>query len=452
LAATSFFGDARKYEYNYYGLTSKDLKEISFWGYFRVAVFLLGILLFWVFCGWLAKYSLPFDEVLAILAGCFSNGMPEKFVRFQEMTLREDVPNASNPTTAKSYSRTHVLLGILSRLSPKSPGVKIKAGNTAAKIKRKQGEIERLVSQRPHTNFWRFCYAQRAFMKLFESGLSRDYDQLSLVIRDIENISFQVQDMSIDKAYALENIKQTIRQAKLTFDPARFNVLSELENSVEIFLSLYSFESSQGDPEVRLRETIQQRNSLSAYVERLQLQIQQKASELSAKKRSLDGLESEIRLLKRSLKNAESEIRNLDKDKDEALDRLGEEKQTIRLLNEERNRLMLKIKNLEKLIENQKKESKELNNRLNNLVEKSFSGISPGKKIRSLEGRFIGNAANPGTKFHFDFDCPHYWSYVGQYLYSSDPKTKSIITCENSSRLESAGLEPCIICCRKRNL
>jgi len=340
---------------------------------------------------------------------------------------------------------------VLSRLNFKSPEAKIKAGNTAAKIKYKQDEIEALVSQRPDTSSWRFLNVQKSFVKFFESALSRDYNQLSLIIRDIENFSLQIQEMSIDKAYALENIKRTIHQAKLTFDPKRFNILSELETSVEILFSPYNPEFSSNDTQVRLREVIQQRDSLSAYAERLQLQIQQKASELNEDKRKLDSLENEMGFLKRNLRKAESEIRSLDVDRNRVLDRLREENKNARLLSEERDRLAFKIEALERLIEDQKQESKELNKRLNDLVEKNFLGISPGKRIRSLEGRFIGNTEKPSNKFHFDFDCPHYWSYVGQYLYSSDPKSNSIITCENPSRLERAGLEPCSICCKKRN-
>lgn len=452
--ATSFFGNARKYEYNYYcGLTPKDLKRIGFWGYWRVAIFLFAILFFWIFCGWLADYSLPFGEVSQILASCFSGGMPERFIKFQSEFQREDISNFTSQDVVKSYSKAQVSLGILSRLNLENPEARIRAGSTAVKIKLKQGEIDKLSKQHPRSRSRHFCQLQKSFSKLFESGLSRDYTQLSLVLKEIEDISLQVKDLRLSKDFAVKKIQQQINAAKNQFDPIRFDILLNLESSIDNFLAL-DFQSNpqQNSLDKRLNEVIDQRDRLSQYIDRLQLENRQLSSDLNYYKKTVKDLEDKIKILSLSLKKAESEIKRLDISQGEALDRVGEEKRVNRILTEEKDRLIRKVRELENAIEKKRKESVELNKKLNELVEKSFSGMSPGKKLRALEGRFIGNIANPGSKFHFDFDCPHYWSYVGQYLYSSDPRSNSILTCDNSSRLEHAGLQACIICSRNSHL
>ncbi len=387
------------------------------------------------------------------MASCFSGGMPEKFINFQNEFQREDTSNFTSQDVARSYSKAQVSLGILSRLNLENPEARIRAGNTAVKIKLKQDEIDKLSKQYPRSQAWHFCQLQKSFSKIFESGLSRDYTQLSLALKEIEDISLQVKDLRLSKDSAISKIQQQINAAKNQFDPVRFDILLNLESTIDNFLAL-DFQSNpqQSSLDTRLGEVIDQRDQLSQYIDQLQIENQQLLSELNSYKKTAKDLEDKIKILRLNLKKAESEIRRLDMSQGEALDKVGEEKRVNRILTEDKERLVRKVRELENVIEKGIKESLELNKKLNELVEKSFSGMSPGKKLRVLEGRFIGNIANPDSKFHFDFDCPHYWSYVGQYLYSSDPRSNSILTCDNSSRLEYAGLQACIICSRNGNL
>ena len=337
--ATSFFGNARKYEYNYYcGLTPKDLKRIGFWGYWRVAIFLFAILFFWIFCGWLADYSLPFGEVSQILASCFSGGMPERFIKFQSEFQREDISNFTSQDVVKSYSKAQVSLGILSRLNLENPEARIRAGSTAVKIKLKQGEIDKLSKQHPRSRSRHFCQLQKSFSKLFESGLSRDYTQLSLVLKEIEDISLQVKDLRLSKDFAVKKIQQQINAAKNQFDPIRFDILLNLESSIDNFLAL-DFQSNpqQNSLDKRLNEVIDQRDRLSQYIDRLQLENRQLSSDLNYYKKTVKDLEDKIKILSLSLKKAESEIKRLDISQGEALDRVGEEKRVNRILTEEKD-------------------------------------------------------------------------------------------------------------------
>ncbi len=379
--------------------------------------------------------------------------MPEKFIKLQSEFQREDISNFTSRDAAKSYSKAQVSLGILSRLNLENPEARIRAGNTAVKIKLKQDEIDQLTEQNPRSRIRRFCQLQKSFAKLFESGLSRDYTQLNLILKEIDNISLQVKYLRLSKDFAVRKIHQHISDAKNQFDPVRFDILLNLESSIDNFLTLdLQSNPQQNDLDTRLIEAIDQRDRLSQYVDRLQVENQQLSSGLNSYKKAARDLEDTIKMLSLNLRKAESEIKRLDVSQGESLNRVGEEKRVNRILTEDKEKLICKIRELENAIEKKEKESIELNKKLNELVEKSFSGMSPGKKLRALEGRFIGNIANPGSKFHFDFDCPHYWSYVGQYLYSSDPRSNSILTCGNSSRLEYAGLHACIICSRNGNL
>ena len=74
--------------YYYSGLLDRDLEPLSLLGklvsYFKVFVFLIGSLIFWIIFGWFADYSFPFNQAIELILCCFNRNIGSKINNLQK--------------------------------------------------------------------------------------------------------------------------------------------------------------------------------------------------------------------------------------------------------------------------------------------------------------------------------------------------------------------------------
>jgi predicted nucleic acid-binding Zn-ribbon protein len=452
MQATNFFGNARKSEVHnhYYGLTADDLEELSFWGYFKVAVFLLGILIFWIFCGWLASYSLPFPDIIKLLFSCFNGKMPEELIHIQrELQQRTFSRNQEDGNLISNYSKAQLILGIFERLDVEDVELKFKIGKTAKAVRIKKEEIFDLLPEKIQNNRDGFIGTQDKIFDYFKARARYDYDLLDSIFKDIFHISHEVKISAIDRVSANEHINQKIEDAREYFNPVRFDLLDHLSEAVESILGISVPVNSRTDAlEARIREIAYQKSGISKKFQDL-VEEKKKLSYSLEKIRLVNhDLEGQLSAAREELVSLKNKIGAFRENHKRASEQLDAKSEGLSSLSIENSNLKSRIRSLERIINQKVQESESLKEKLNDLVEKRFSGVNAGRRRRSLEGRFIGNIEKSASKFHFDFNCPNYWGLVGQYLYSSDSKAISIITRDNPSDFYEAGLEPCSKCAK----
>lgn len=437
-----------------------DLKKAGLLSYFQVVLFLVGILLFWIFCGWMARYALPFEEILKILFGCFTGRFATTFNR-----LQYNLQDSSIPRKAKDKndlyqlnilgSQSLLYLGILERLNIKDTDSRERISGTALILKGKNKSIYQKIKKSGQARNIHFANIQQKAVDFLSFGLTADYRALDYLISEIAETLDYRDVLGTDEVY--RQVNQLISIKRDVFSPSGINTLDKFQ---DIFNLLISNTNQSEIPKRRDSSTIKRLEELFTEKEELANSVAHFEQENKVLKENIEHLNKELTDLRNLMSSQRKKLEELKgkadqtSQSDDGLSRIiSRKEQEYRNLEDRFRRnqgeltdLNLQTQAMAEQIQRLLQEREGLKQQLNDLVTDRFSGAGLGKSSRSLNGRFIGNISNPQRRYHFSSNCPDWWALVGQYLHGKGLGDKRIISSESPNTFERKGLNACIKC------
>ena len=112
--------DNRQTHIYYLDLQDKDLEPLSIWGkilsYFKVFVFIVTTLIFWVFFGLFTSFPFPYGQAIDLMLCCFKGTVASKVNRLQKRLQSEDINSQSIQRLNKLDFQARLHLGVLEHL------------------------------------------------------------------------------------------------------------------------------------------------------------------------------------------------------------------------------------------------------------------------------------------------------------------------------------------------
>ncbi|MBE9109923.1 hypothetical protein IQ273_10940 [Nodosilinea sp. LEGE 07298] len=408
----------------------------------------------------MAKYALPFEEILQLVLSCLTGSFPKTFNKLQ-FNL-QDSPMPRKAKNIKDLNKLNKLgaqynlyLGILERLEVEDVGSRERISRTAETFKRKNRLVGQRIRKSGRIPNIRFMSMQQKAIDFLSFGLTADYRSLeSLISEVVEVVEYK------DILGSSEVSRQVNKLISAKRDVVSSSGINAVDNFKYIF-DILNFGSNQVETPTgdvfssrgNLRNLFAENERLSNLVdsltqnnERLRENFNNRDKELNELRNLIFSRDKELD----ELRKRAAQVGQPESEFPEVISRKENEYRKLEAKFRQRqgdlDSITLQAQAMSEQIRKLLQEKEDLKQQLNELITDRFAEAGLGKSNQSLNGKFIGNIGNPQTKYHFSPNCPDWWALVGQYLYGKGVGDKRIISSESPNFFEIKGLDPCIKC------
>lgn len=394
-------------------------------------------------------------------------------------------------------AQAQLYIGIFDRLRIKDSISRERVFKTVLALQTKRDEILRQLEPNRPKSYRILAKIQQDITNSFRMNSLDDYrkiDRLFINLTEIINHSKE----SDTKESLTNKISQEISKVAKTISPSRVRLIYQLEDLSKYLLAWSDKAIEESSHEDSIDNLRRERNELANSFNKLFIESWNKDQEVAKKSQTIGNLEDTINRLCSQTSSAKQELNqalDLSHQKQAQLDTANKHIDDLRA---ENSNLQYKVNTLnhqiEQLLKKQstfeqqtqklyqqlreangksyssssslselqaqllqvrqerdrlKSQIKDLRDQINTLVDERFAGSTIlGERRRSLSGKYIGNLSDPRTKYHFNVDCPNWWSLIGQYLYGgkANGSGKEIVSSDSSRPFREAGLLACEKC------
>lgn len=434
----------------YLDLQDEDLEPLSLWGkvltYFKVFIFLVIILIFWVFFGIFTNFPFPYGQAIDLMLCCFKGTVASKVNRLQKR-LQQSENIGSQPIQKLNNCdfQVRLYLGIFKYLGVDKAESHERLAKTIESLKQKKSELQDEIKPRQPKKYQIVTRIQDFFEFINLSGAERDLIQIESILNEVTwaiRTNYPSETIVQDTINRLSR-KTTGRADKIS--PFRIGILY----SIEALLREVSDKeiSNLGESELnelnrKIRSDLkEQKDTFSGILNELRKENQIAQQELRDYSDEIDKLNdilaeresdlSDLRGYAETNQSQQIEINTLDL----KLTRVNEE---LRKLQAQKTSLSEQINFL-----NQEVHQKQAR------IDKLINQLSQYSRIRTLEGKYIGNLSDKTSKYHFDRKCDAWKMLVGEYMLHLDVSRK-IASSDTPTLFIRAGLRECEKCAKKR--
>lgn len=373
--------------------------------YFKVLIFLISTLIFWLLFGWIADYSFPFAQAIELVFCCFSGTISTR-VNILQKKFQQSVDTVVKPSNHRQLQKlnqlnaeTFLYIGILERLGANTAQGNERIAKTLEALRYKQSKIRGQLDPYKPQNYRKFDEVQNFFESLVLTREHKDFQRIESILNEsiVAVKNADPSDTAIQDSINELLVATSKRANKVS--PARLRLIykfSELLRSIKLQESHPLDDSALAKLNQSLSDELrQQRDFFSKEFNKL---IQEKSFlEQEFKRANLH-----LNNLDEAMANRESEITALRAEIGKHLT-INRGKQTqIDSLNAELSRISHNLSYLQNQKESLNRQVLQLTqnvrdkqSEINRLIEQ----LNKYSQVRMLEGEYIGNLGNKSTKY-----------------------------------------------------
>lgn len=437
----------------YLDLQDEDLEPLSLWGkiisYFKVFIFLVIILIFWVFFGIFTSFPFPYGQAIDLIFCCFKGTVASKVNRLQKRLQSENIDSRSVQKLNNFDFQVRLHLGVLKHLGANKAESHERLAKTIESLKQKKSELQDELKPRQPKKYRIVTRFQDFFESITLSSAERDLIQIETILNEV---TWAIRNNYPSETIVQDTIDRLSRETTRRADkisPFRIGVLyrieallrevsdKEISNLGESELNELNKKIISGLKEEKdtfSRELSQVRDDNYIAQQRLRDYLE----ELGRLNSRLDEREFELSKLREKLRgyadanqSKQIEINTLNLE----LTRVNEE---LIKLQAQKNSFSEQINRLNQDVHQKQARIEQLTNQLNQYSQ-----------IRTLKGIYIGNLSDTKSKYHFNQKCNHWKMLVGEYVLKLDVSRK-IASSDTPTLFIREGLGECDICAERK--
>jgi len=425
----------KNYHNIYLALQDEDLEPLSLSGkilcYFKVLVFLVITLVFWVFFGIFTNFPFPYRQAIELMLCCFKGTVASKVNTLQKRLQKEDINDQSIEQLNNLDFQCNLYLGILKYLGTSKAESHERLAQTIQALKQNKIVLQNKIKPNQPQKYKIVTKVKDSFESITLSRAERDLrkiesilDEVTRAIRNNDPSETILQD-TIDRL----SKETTWRAGKIS--PSRIGILYGIKALLMEASKKEISNLEEHELNALINDLKKQKNTLSMELKEVQNDYelaQQKFRNYVDEHNSLSSLlyeyESNLSSLTEQLKNYVDISQSKQNQINTLNSQLNKANYDIKELHAQKNVLSQKINCLNQDI-NQKQA--EINQLTRQLIQYS--------NMRIAEGKYIGNIKEKNSRYHFNPKCPDWKMLVAEYVLRLDDSPNRNIVSSNNSRI-----------------